>query len=190
MPSSLSELGEQLYVERTSFMDALDAARPDLRTAKPTAGAWSPLEIAKHLYQTERSVLRGITRQVDPKNEIRDFGKPSRAKFVALIFALRSPVKFKVPPNAEAIIPNEMTYEEIWADWPGFQVQWDSVVESFPSDLLSIGLILHPVTGPMTLAQSLQFLAVHSARHYKQLERTIADLTAMWMERPPEEARN
>ena len=173
MASSLSTLIERLDEERQSFVDALDAAPPDLLTSKPSADAWSPLEIAEHVYRTERSVLRGVSKQLDPENERRNIGEPSRARFIALIVALRSPAKFKVPPNAAAVVPGEMAYEEIRADWTSFQAQWESIMANFPTEFESVGLTRHPVSGPMTLGQGLQFLAVHAARHLRQFERAL-----------------
>lgn len=173
MATILEELLGQLSAERRAFVDALDSLPREICTSKPSTDAWSPLEIAEHVFKTERSMLRGVSKQLDPESERRTLGKPSRTMFIALIVALRSPVKFKVPSKATAVAPGTMTYEEIRADWLGFEEQWRTIAESIPNDLALIGLVRHPVIGPMTLNQCLHFLVAHSARHFKQLERTV-----------------
>ena len=172
MSSSLSGHIDRLNDQRGAFAEALHALRPKLRTLKPSPEAWSPVEIAEHVYRSERNVLRGLERQLDPEGERRELGEPSRAKFLALIVALRSPKKFKVPEGASAAAPAGMAYDAIREGWFGFPTQWDAIIGSIPEELLDVGLIRHPIGGPMTLSQSLQFLAVHTARHFKQLERT------------------
>ncbi len=173
MASTLPKSLSRLDAERQAYLDALDAMSPGVRTSKPSTDNWSPLEIGEHVFRSDRAVLRVLEKQLDPDGEWRDYGKPSRAKFIALIGALRSPVKFKVPPNASAIEPGELTYEEIRSEWISFDEQWRKIVDSFPDHLAKSGVARHPVIGPMTLSQSLQFLAAHSARHFKQLERAM-----------------
>ncbi|MCH7638560.1 MAG: DinB family protein [Bacteroidetes bacterium] len=173
MSSTLSGHIARLDDQRGAFVEALDALPPRLRTLKPSPEAWSPVEIAEHVYRSERAVLRGLERQLDPEGERRELGKPSRAKFLALMVALRSPKKFKVPEGVSTTAPAGMTYEEIHEGWLSFPTQWEAILGSTPEDLLNVGLIRHPISGPMTLSQSAQFLAVHTARHFKQLERTL-----------------
>ena len=91
MSSSLSGHIDRLNDQRGAFIQALDALRPEQRALKPSLEAWSPVEIAEHVYNSERAVLRGLERQLDPAGERRELGRPSRAKFAALMVALRSP---------------------------------------------------------------------------------------------------
>ena len=178
MSSTLSGLVDRLNDQRGAFVEALDALPPKLRTLKPSPEAWSPVEIAEHVYNSERAVLRGLERQLDPAGERRELGRPSRAKFAALMVALRSPKKFKVPEGASAAAPGGMTYDEIRDGWFGFPAQWEAILGLIPEDLLDVGLIRHPISGSMTLSQSAQFLAVHTARHLKQLERAAKVLAS------------
>ena len=174
--STLSGLIDRLNGERGAFVEALDALPPEVRTSKPSPEAWSPVEIGEHVYRSEGAVLRGLERQLDPKGERRDLGKASRAKFLALIVALRSPKKFKVPKSASAAAPTGMAYDEIREDWLSFPTRWEAILRSIPKDLLDVGLIRHPISGPMTLSQCLQFLAVHTVRHFKQLKRAVKEI--------------
>jgi len=173
MSSNLSGLVERLNDRRSAFVETLDALPAGARGSKPSPEAWSPDEIAEHVFRSERAVLRGLARQLDPEGERRDLGKPSSVRFAGLIAALHSPKKFKVPAGASASAPAGMTYDEIRGGWLGFPAQWDAIIGSIPQELEGAGLIRHPISGPMTLSQSLQFLAVHAARHFKQLERTL-----------------
>jgi len=176
MPT-LPDLVARLDNERAAFVETLDALPPTVLAGKPSPETWSPVEIAEHVYRSERAVLRGLERQLerqlDSEGERRDLGKPSRAKFFALIVALRSPKKFKVPESASAATPAGMAYDAIREGWLSFSARWEAILGSIPEDLLDVGLIRHPISGPMTLSQCLQFLAVHTERHFKQLERTL-----------------
>lgn len=172
--SSFSDLIAGLECERAAFVDALDGLSADQRTSRPSNDAWSPIEIAEHVYRSEQGFLKGLERQLDPDGERRELGKPSRTRFLALIAALKSPKKFKVPGGtASAANPGGMAYEEIRANWAEFPERWKAIITAFPDSLSNTGLIRHPISGPMTLTQTIKFLTVHAARHFKQLERTL-----------------
>lgn len=178
MSSTLVGMVDRLNDQRGAFVEALDSLRPEQRALKPSLEAWSPVEIAEHVYRSERAVLRGLERQLDPAGERRELSRPSRAKFAALMVAFRSPKKFKVPEGASASAPGGMTYHEIREGWFGFPAQWEAILGLIPKDLLDVGLIRHPISGPMTLGQCAQFLTAHTARHLKQLERAAKVLAS------------
>ncbi len=174
--SSLPDQVAQLDDRRNAFIEMLDGLPREQRTLKAGPEKWSASEITEHVYKSELGFLQWLEKQSAPGNTPRIIGRPSRVKFVGLMFALRSSVKFKVPPGAASASPVGMPYDDIHADWIGFTERWLTIVESIPAELKRKGLARHPIIGPMTVSQSVQFLTAHAARHYRQLERLIESL--------------
>lgn len=172
MSDKSSEWLKFLTQEREKFLEVLESAPVDTLHANPSEGAWSPHQVAEHVYRAERATLRGLEHQLDPKNERRDVGKTSRLRVAAVMTTLKAPKKYRVPEKAN-VWPSGMDHEEMKSNWAGFNERWKKLTNDFPDQLEAVALIKHPLAGPLTLNQCLQFLTLHSARHLKQLKRTI-----------------
>ncbi|MDX1440489.1 MAG: DinB family protein [Rubricoccaceae bacterium] len=163
---------EKLNAARSRFLSALNRVPEDLLNSSPQPGVWSPLEVAEHTYRSERAMLRALERQLDPDGERREVGDPSRIRVSALMLAMRAPTKFKVPASA-GVAPKGISLEEMRTDWATFEERWSKLIEDFPEELATTGLVRHPYSGALTASQGIQFLALHTARHLKQLKRVV-----------------
>lgn len=175
MPNDLRHRLRQLHSERERFWNILESVSAESRDTLPSPNAWSPQQIAEHIFRTENTTLGFVEKQLDPDGEWRDIGSASKIRFAGLIAALKSPKKFKVPEKAP-VFPDGIPYDDMMADWKSMPDRWDSIIQSFPPERLNEAIIRHPVVGPITIGQTLQFLAAHSARHLKQLQRTASIL--------------
>ncbi|NNF57044.1 MAG: DinB family protein [Rhodothermaceae bacterium] len=169
---SLRSLLNDLAHERDAFLEALAALPPDARTASPSADTWSPLEIGEHVFKAERSMLTGLERQLERGDARKDLGGPSRAKATALLMAMRSPQRFQAPTTVPDLALQGMPYEELRTQWTALAPRWEAAA-SIPEDLATVGLVRHPYAGPLTAKDALRFLVAHTARHSRQLNRTV-----------------
>lgn len=171
MPASLTDLARALSQERDALLDRLAALSPEARSAAQAPGAWSPLEIAEHVYRAEAAIIRGAEKQVAAGDDRKPVGERSRARVGLLHTAMRAPKKIRVPEGARGVHPEGMAYEDLRAAWADVGRRLDALVAGFPAGLTETPLLRHPISGALTLADALRFLQLHAARHRRQIER-------------------
>jgi hypothetical protein len=169
-------------------LDALDTLRSDL-TARVSdldegdlvrrAGdeGWTPVQVLQHLLLVERAALEG---------ERRVFGRagaPPRAVplrrrlryrlgrvIVALVFRLG--IRVRVP--SPRVIPEPpIPLSEIRDLWPGVSSELRQRLESAHDRDAAALFMKHPVSGPLTSAETAAFLLSHMRHHARQLDRIL-----------------
>ncbi len=166
-----------LDARRAEFLAGLDSLPPEQQRQRPTASAWSPVEIGEHLLIVERGLARVAGRQIEKGEGRRRFDAPSAKSVEGLVAAMRTPAKFQVPAGAGSIDPTgELSLDELRQAWGASGAQWHRVAETLPPGLEDEGLVLHPIAGPMTIANTLRFLEAHIEHHLHQLARTVRAL--------------
>jgi hypothetical protein len=164
---------------RSEFLAGLASISPEQRGQKPTAKAWSPLEIGEHLLRVESGLARLTARQIEKGDDRRRVGEPSTTSVEGLLQALRTPAKMTMPADVRGIAPTgEITYDELRTQWLAVGEQWHEIARTFPPELEGEALVLHNVAGPLTAAQTLRFLEAHIEHHLHQLARTVRALNA------------
>jgi uncharacterized damage-inducible protein DinB len=171
MPAALADRLGALDCERAAFLEALARLDPGRRTARPAPDAWSPLDVAEHVFRVEHATLRGLEKQLAAGDARRDVGPHARAGVLLLLAAMRSPKKLKVPEGARGVAPEGMDYEALREAWDALGPRWEAAVASFPATLAGTPLLRHPIAGALTLDDALRFLVAHASRHRRQLAR-------------------
>jgi hypothetical protein len=162
---------------RAEFLAGLESVPPEQRDRAPSQSAWSPLQIGEHLLISERGFARITARQLEKGDDRRRFGEPSERSVEGLLQAMRTPARFKIPEGVEAITPTgDVPYEVLRRDWLATGERWHEIVAAFPPELETEALVMHPVGGPLTTAQTLRFLEAHIEHHLHQLGRTVRAL--------------
>ncbi len=175
LPTSL----DALDARRAEFLAGLDSIPPEQLSQAPSSKAWSPLQIGEHLLATERGLAHVTGRQIEKGEDRRRFGDPSERSVEGLLQAMRTPAKFKVPAGTGLPDPTgETTLPELRQAWAETAERWRSVAGTLPPGLADEGLVMHPVAGPMTVAQTVRFLESHIEHHQHQLARTVRALSA------------
>ncbi len=154
-----------------AFLAAVDALTPEVRGRRPSADAWSPVEVLEHLVLAEEATLRSIERRVAGGAGCSDLGAPPRWKAAALMVAVASPFRFRVPARARAVHPAGAPSDALRAGFAGFDARWRALAEVLPDALVDAGLMRHPVAGPLTAADAARFTAAHVERHRRQVGR-------------------
>jgi hypothetical protein len=175
----LASLLAALDARRAEFLAGLDSVPPAQRDRAPSQSAWSPLQIGEHLLLSERGFAHVTARQIEKGDDRRRFGEPSERSVEGLLQAMRTPAKFKVPKGIEAVTPKgDVPYDTLRQDWQATAERWHEIIATFPPELEREALVMHPVAGPITTAQTLRFLEAHIEHHLHQLARTVRALNA------------
>ena len=119
-------------------------------------------------------MLRGLERQLAAGDTRAAVGERSGVRVTALLAALHSPKRFRVPESAGGLSPEGMAYTALREEWTDVGERWRAAVESLPPGLGATPLVRHPYAGPLTVTDTLRFLAAHAARHRRQFDRASA----------------
>ena len=175
--SDLPRLLATLDNRRAEFLAGLESVPAEQRAQSPTPSAWSPLQIGEHLLISERGFAHITARQIEKGDDRRRFGEPSERSVEGLIQAMRTPATFKIPEGVDAITPTgDVPYDVLRRDWQATAERWHEIVATFPPELETEALVMHPVSGPLTTAQAIRFLEAHIEHHLHQLGRTVRAL--------------
>ena len=170
LPASADVLAER----RARFVQRLDAYTPAQRAWRPAPDAWSPAEVAEHVYRTERGTLTGLRRALAAGDARPALGPLQPDKLAALeAFFADGTRRTTMPPAAAAFVaPQGLGWPETRTGWTETEARWAELDP--PAVLDGVGLVPHPVVGPMDADATLRFLAAHTRHHLFQLDRIEA----------------
>ena len=159
---------------RAAFLLRLNRYSELQRAFRPEADAWSPEEVAEHVYRTERATLTGLRRAVAAGADRRDLGPLQPDKLAALeAFFADGSRRTTVPGGAASFVyPTGQGWSETRTAWTETEQRWAEL--DLPADLDGVGLVPHPVVGPMDAGYTVRFLAAHTQHHLFQLNRIEA----------------
>jgi hypothetical protein len=139
-------------------------------------GAWSALQVLDHLQRTEQSILDVMVARI-PDSRPASLKDGLGAVFLIGLFLL--PSRVTVPGTASEVLPSAAAgLEEISQRWDGTRTELAAVLDGFPFASLRCGVFKHPVSGWMTMPQTLRFLSAHLVHHGYQLRRLESALSA------------
>ncbi len=141
--------------------------------AKPLPDKWSILEVIEHLIGAEEAGLQYMLRKQYTPLQSRSF-LPAGIRSVLLTLALRSPLKFKVPKQIENIPTNSSKPEALLQHWKDMRGQFKDYLEKVPPNAEDQPLFRHPRAGPLTLSQTIGFMAEHLHHHQRQVNQLLA----------------
>ena len=173
MPAPLASRLDALARERDGYLDVLEGLTPEARTRRPAPEAWSPLEIAEHVFRVERAMLRGLEKQSAAGDARTGVGARSAVRVAALVVAMRTPRPIRMPQGTRGIAPEGMAYEALRTEWASLPARWEAATAALPASLSAAPLLKHPIAGALTLGDALRFLVAHAARHRRQLARSV-----------------
>lgn len=170
LPASYAVLAER----RTRFLQRLDAYSDAQRVFRPAPDAWSPDDVAEHLYRVERGSQTQLRRALAAGEARPDLGPPDEAKLSGLEATFASGTRRTTMPAASApyITPQGIGWPETRAAWTETAARWQQIDVS--ADLAGVGLTPHPVAGPLDADGTVRFLAVHILHHTHQIDRIEA----------------
>jgi uncharacterized damage-inducible protein DinB len=166
----ISHRWSRLEQGKIAFLATLSSWNEVQLHSRRSPGCWSALEVLDHVVKTESAFLAEMSKASAGSG--RRPGLPDRMRGVALVTMMSLPVRVKVPAAAAMVLPDTL------CEWNELRIAWDTVrarllawIEQNAASVDDRGLVRHPVSGWLSLSQSLAFLAAHLQHHRYQLQR-------------------
>ena len=139
---------------------------------RPAEGAWSIAEVAQHLLQVEREVVKaaskpGVERRGRKRNATEWIG------FLLFRAIVRLNLRIKVPRRvAGRVTPaSDPEMEALWSEWSEVHARLESYLGSLRPEDLGLMAFKHPIMGPTSAAGVLPFFICHFDHHMRQVRR-------------------
>lgn len=166
LEKELNRLGEH----RNSWIKQLEEQNENQRSFRPETGKWSSTEVVQHLFLVEKEVIGYIEKKSNNPEALKKKGCKSTISLALLKFALRLPIRIKVP--IEQVKPKtDISWEKVRSEWNECHKNWQALLDKVTEDQLGRLWFRHPVAGSLTLQQTFQFLIEHMEHHLQQLKR-------------------
>ena len=160
---------------RAAFVGRVGALSDAERAFRPAPDAWTPTEIAEHVWRVEAGLVRGLEKQVRAGDDRRDLGPRQPGGLDRLAEAMRAGGRMRMPERAAPYIaPQGAPWADVQAGLAATAAEWRRVAATVPESLAETGVLMHAVTGPLTPAEGVRFAALHLEHHDRQLDRTLA----------------
>lgn len=169
---------ETLGKLRSEVLARLSNLSSEALNRKPGAGGWSAAQVLAHVIQAERLSLQYLRKKTQKPELIPRSGVIAAIKSRALGLFLRLPFKVSAPPRT-AEVPESAELRDLEQDWDRVRSGWRDFLRDFPPELARKAIYKHPVAGRLNLEQTLRFLIDHLRRHAGQIERVLAEGTAV-----------
>lgn len=163
----------ELEASRAALLAELRARPAGEIERQPSADSWSMRQVAEHLMLVEEAFLEHSRR----KGVLRPAGLKQKLKrrLLKVFFGLRMRVK---APSTAVLPGDELSLDAIEERWAAARETLRSLLDEASAETAEQARFLHPIAGPLTLEQYLEFLADHHAHHRRQLQRIEASLAA------------
>jgi uncharacterized damage-inducible protein DinB len=136
---------------------------------RSSPGSWSALEVLDHVVKTETAFLAEMRKAVG--SGVRP-GLADRMRGFVVITVMNLPVRVKVPVQAAMVLPDtNCELHQLVVAWDTVRTRLLAWIEQHAPTVRDRGIVRHPVSGWLTLSQSLAFLAAHLQHHRYQLQR-------------------
>ncbi|MEK7483420.1 MAG: DinB family protein [Planctomycetota bacterium] len=167
----LNPLYHQLIQTRQQFFEKLRSFDGAQLSFQPKPNQWSMLEVMHHLILVEELVLDYVQKKLQsPLETLPKKGLKSSLTSAMIRFVLKFPVKVKIP--TDRVKPEkEQTLTELSSQWNTLQDRWNALMEIFQAGQESCLVFRHPIGGPWSIVQTLQFVPEHIRHHLIQIER-------------------
>ena len=169
-PADRSQMLRMLAESRDQLVDATTGVSDEQAKTRPAPDRWSILECVEHVGRAENGMFGMLTTQMVPSGVA---GDCSREEFL-----IRGAVdrNRKVPaPDRAHPVGRFATLAEALDDFREKRGRTIAYIEGYAEDLRSCSM-QHPVIGPCTGQEFLILMALHPARHAKQILEVRANL--------------
>ena len=171
MLPQLATQWDALEARRHAFLADLDATSPAALAFRPAPESWNLEDLAQHLWLVERGAVHIMTTRYEKPPLKGDLLSPLKVIMMRLTVPRGVRIKAPVPE----IVPKErMPLDTVRAEWERTRATLRGLLEQVTPDRVSKRIFRHPIFGPLTLAQSLEFVKLHHDHHLHQVRRIRA----------------
>lgn len=173
MSRSPHSLIQALDHQRGMLLDGLEALDIAVLQAKPRPGTWSILEIVEHVVVAESVILLGLPSRAELLARSRTL--EHRLKYLLVLLILKGRIPVRVP-SRRMLPTGQRSLPELRDTWDG-HVRWlRTLAEEADEEVLGEAFFIHPVAGPLTLAQALRLDLLHLQTHRRQIVKRLPHL--------------
>jgi len=141
-----------------------------LRFSKsPEPNSWNMLQVIDHIVTAEKALVANFMKRPPALSEYKTNFRQTIKNFL-LGVVMKSPLKVKAPSYLEPP-KGDLSFEEYKALLEKGRSFILADARKMPLDRLNRTVMKHPVAGPLTFPQALEFMANHLDHHCKQLKR-------------------
>ncbi len=170
MLPALQQRFDVLEERRHSLLTRLRALDAGLVRYHPAANSWSMLQVVQHLILVEQLIMKGMTSGNRPKVRRRWWHRIG-ASMVAFVFRHG----FRVPVPTRRVMPQgEVPLDDSSLTWDDLRRQLRAFLESSTVESAGNLGLHHPISGPLDIASSLDFIQTHFDHHLRQVARIEA----------------
>ncbi len=169
MNSLISKRIAQLDKSTTRFIEFIARHEEGQRQLQPQTDAWNMLQVIDHIVTAETAVAANFIKRPPSLSEYKTNFRQSFNNLL-LGIVMKAPIRVKAPSSLQP--PKGDQSLEVYKErLEKVRSQIISEAKGMPSDRLNRTVMKHPVAGPLTFPQTLNFMAIHIDSHYKQLQR-------------------
>ncbi len=171
MIATLRRRFERAESQRASFLARIHALDVESHTRAPSEGGWSVADLLQHVVLVDEQTARQL---VSPRDGARPRRTPlSRSKYLVMIAVLRTRIRIKAP--AKSVIPGDaIPAAELVARWDAARGRLAAYLEGLSDRDLTRPVFRHPISGWLTVEETIGFLHAHLRHHFHQLARLEA----------------
>lgn len=173
MKSKLLQSFDTLEKVRRQKIEQLSQLDPAKLKKNPALGGWSTAQVFQHLYTAERASLAYLNKKIQ-SDELPPAGLKSHYRMLLLHVMLSGILRFKAPKGVGD--PENQDFDHTVVQWDQVRKDLRKFLEEAPDEKLERALYKHPVVGRLTMQQTLTFFRVHMLHHWKQVDRTLAQV--------------
>ena len=177
MPVKMKGVNRQfrkLELKREKLMQQILSLPEEEYSKHPSAGSWSVIEAANHVYLSEKLSLAYLKKKLAYPDTIPPFHVKSWGGVMLIKLVFSTGYKWNAPETIDmrhqqpVLSPHELNEK-----WPLQRKELFSFIESHQASFGSHLTFRHPYAGRMTMHQMLIFLNDHLAHHMKQINRIL-----------------
>lgn len=165
------QLLQEIAIARQNYVDALLEFDEKQAQVKPSPEAWNAVEITEHLFWAEHGGILGMWKTllgIRAGKVSYEENKPHEGLPIEDIIERTWKAKEEVPAVAAPRLGGSLAF------WVSELERLQTTLERFGDLLEDQDLLLmahpHPISGPMSFGQRLEFLRFHIDRHRFQVE--------------------
>lgn len=168
---------EQLRSLKSEIESQIAAIDSSKYNESPGEGMWNVAQTLEHVMTAELGSMTYIRRKLSDPSSLPKAGLRQTIQNNLLFLALKTRFRFKAPAVVSQTNP-EGSVDELLSQWSEHRRELEELIENFPDELADRCVFRHPVSGRMTLSQTLGFMIGHLRHHTVQFERIAKALSA------------
>ena len=166
------ETFDHLERQRQQFLEVLQGLTAAQLRFRPAADAWNVVAVGHHVVLAERGTAAAIRKHLGMRSSKRRL--EHRLGYLLLWAVLKTGLRVKNPVPETAPDP-DIDLARLIELWETTRRELSDVLSELSPRGLQYAAFKHPVAGPFTVEEALDFLVGHLDHHLRQVDRIRQD---------------